>query len=50
MARVKLHKGQQRHFLNQVAKYFDNNWPKIAKVSSICERSLRDWRRSNKTQ
>jgi hypothetical protein len=45
MSRVKLEKGQQSKFLNRIAKYFDFDWSKIAKISNICERTLRDWRR-----
>lgn len=45
MSRAKLQKGQQRIFLNRIAKYFNFDWSKIAKISNICERSLRDWRR-----
>lgn len=45
MSRVKFCKGQQRDFLNRIAKYFNFDWSKVAKISNICERSLRDWRR-----
>lgn len=45
MSRAKLKNGQQRQFLNRIAKYFYFNWAKIAKVSSVCNRTLRDWRR-----
>ena len=45
MSRVKLPNNQQEEFLNRVAKYFNFDWSKIAKISNICERSLRDWRR-----
>jgi hypothetical protein len=44
MARARLKKGQQRKFLNRVAKYFDFDWSRIARISNICDRSLRDWR------
>jgi hypothetical protein len=45
MSRVKLSNNQQEEFLNRVAKYFNSDWSKVAKISNICERSLRDWRR-----
>ncbi len=45
MSRVKLNKGQQKKFLSLVAKYFDGNWHKVARISKICDRTLRDWRR-----
>ncbi len=45
MSRVKLKRGQQKKFLNRIAKYFNFDWQKIAKISNVCERSLRDWRR-----
>jgi len=45
MSRVKIQKGQQRIFLNRIAKYFNFDWSKIAKISHICDRTLRDWRR-----
>ena len=45
MSRVKLKRGQQKKFLNRIAKYFNFDWQQIAKISNVCERSLRDWRR-----
>lgn len=45
MSRVKLQRGQQRIFLNHIAKYFNFDWSKIAKISHVCDRTLRDWRR-----
>jgi len=45
MSRVKLQRDQQKRFLNRIAKYFDFDWSKIAKISNISDRALRDWRR-----
>jgi len=45
MSRVKLRKGQQGKFLNRVAKHFNDDWFKVAKISSICDRTLNGWRR-----
>ena len=43
--RVKLLKGRQREFINNVAKRADLSWDEISKLSSICKRTLFDWRR-----
>jgi len=45
MSRMVLRKNQQSKFLNRVGQYFDFDWAQIAKISNVCERSLRDWRR-----
>ena len=45
MSRTILRKNQQSKFLNRVGQYFDFDWPRIARISDICERSLRDWRK-----
>ncbi len=45
MSRVKLRKGRQSIFLSRVGEYFGFDWDKIAKISRISERTLRDWRR-----
>lgn len=45
MTRVKLDKGAQRKFLEDVAEFSGLQWAEISKISNICGRSLRDWRR-----
>jgi len=44
LPRVKFKKGRQKEFLYSVSKSANLNWAEIAKLSNICERSLRDWR------
>ncbi len=44
MSRIKLLKGQQSKLLNQIGEKCSFDWPKVAKVSNVCERTLRDWR------
>lgn len=45
MSRVRLPKGQQKKYLIRVAKCLNFNWARVAKISGVCERTIRDWRR-----
>lgn len=44
MSRIKLSKGRQSKLLDQIGKKFCFDWSKVAAVSNVCERTLRDWR------
>jgi len=43
--RIKLLKGEQGKFLNNVAKETDFSWDTISRLSSVCKRTFFDWRR-----
>lgn len=43
--RIKLLKGEQRRFLNNVAKKTGFSWDTISRLSSVCKRTFFDWRR-----
>jgi hypothetical protein len=43
--RVKLLKGEQKEFLNNVAKKTDLSWDKISRLNGVCRRTLFDWHR-----
>lgn len=43
--RIKLLKGEQRRFLNNVAKKTGFSWDTILRLSSVCKRTFFDWRR-----
>ena len=45
MSRIVLDKGKQRDFLNRVHEEGTLDWPRVAGICNICERTLRDWRR-----
>lgn len=45
MSRVKMSKRKQKEFLEAVAESTGLSWQKIANLSNICQRTLRDWRR-----
>jgi len=44
MSRIKLPKGKQKAFLNQIGDYFNFNWQEIARIANVSLRTLRDWR------
>ncbi|MDP3732166.1 MAG: LAGLIDADG family homing endonuclease [Candidatus Omnitrophota bacterium] len=44
MSRIKLLKGQQSKLLDRIGEHYCFDWSKVAKVSNVCERALRDWR------
>ncbi|PIP19289.1 MAG: hypothetical protein COX41_03685 [Candidatus Omnitrophica bacterium CG23_combo_of_CG06-09_8_20_14_all_41_10] len=44
MSRIKLPKGQQSRLLDHIGEHYCFDWPKVAKVSNVCKRTLRDWR------
>ena len=44
MSRIRLPKGQQGKLLDCIGEHYYFDWSKVAKVSSVCERTLRDWR------
>ncbi len=37
-------KGQQSKLLHRIGEHYCFDWSRIAKVSNVCERTLRDWR------
>jgi len=45
VSRTKIAPGKQREFLDEVQKATNFGWDAIAKLSNVCPRSLRDWRR-----
>lgn len=44
-SRVKFPKGKQKEFLEQALSVLDISQSNLAKLSNICDRSLRDWKR-----
>jgi len=44
MSRIRLPKGQQSKLLDRIGEHYCFDWSKVAKISSVCERTLRDWR------
>lgn len=44
MARIKLPKGRQSQLLDRIGEKCCFDWSKVAEVSNVCERTLRDWR------
>ena len=44
MSRIRLPKGQQSKLLDRIGEHYCFDWSRVAKVSNVCERTLRDWR------
>ncbi|MBM3245949.1 MAG: hypothetical protein FJZ13_01290 [Candidatus Omnitrophica bacterium] len=44
MSRIKLLNEQQGKLLARIGKHYSFDWSKVARISNVCERTLRDWR------